>query len=42
MVAFAREEDARQFAMALPARLAKFGLELASEKTRLMPFGRRA
>ena len=42
VVAFAREEDARQFARALPARLAKFGLELASEKTRLMPFGRRA
>ena len=42
VVAFAREEDARQFARELPARLAKFGLELASEKTRLMPFGRRA
>ena len=42
VVLFAREEDARRFATALPARLAKFGLELAPEKTRLMPFGRRA
>lgn len=39
LVLFAREEDAQRFAAALPARLAKFGLELAEEKTRLMPFG---
>ena len=42
VVAFAREEDARQVSQALPARLAKVGLELAPEKTRPMPFGRRA
>jgi group II intron reverse transcriptase/maturase len=42
VVVFAREEDARRFATALPARLAKFGLELAPEKTRLMSFGRHA
>ena len=42
VVLFAREDDARRFAAALPPRLAKFGLELAAEKTRLMPFGWRA
>ena len=42
VVLFAREDDARHFATTLPPRLAKFGLELAPEKTRLIPFGKRA
>ena len=39
VVLFAREDDAQRFATALPPRLAKFGLALAPEKTRLIPFG---
>lgn len=42
VVLFARKEDAQRFATALPTRLSKFGLELAAEKTRLIPFGRGA
>lgn len=42
VVLFTREDDARRFATALPTRLGKFGLELAAEKTRLIPFGRDA
>ncbi len=38
---FARQEDAERFATALPGRLAKFGLSLAEEKTKLIPYGRR-
>ena len=40
VVLFTRKDDADRFATALPARLSKFGLELAPEKTRLIPFGR--
>ena len=36
---FQSEADARRFAELLPERLAKFGLEVAPEKTRLVPFG---
>lgn len=38
---FARQQDAERFATVLPKRLAKFGLSLAEEKTKLIPFGRR-
>lgn len=38
---FALQEDAERFASALPKRLAKFGLSLAEEKTKLLPFGSR-
>lgn len=38
---FASQEDAERFVTALPERLAKFGLTLAEEKTKLLPFGRR-
>ncbi|BAS27397.1 RNA-directed DNA polymerase [Limnochorda pilosa] len=41
VVLFQSEKDARRFAAALPARLAKFNLTLAEEKTNLLPFGRR-
>lgn len=37
---FEDEADAKRFAETLPERLAKFGLEVAPEKTRLVPFGR--
>lgn len=40
VVLFARKDDADRFANDLPTRLGKFGLELADEKTRLIPFGR--
>ncbi len=40
VVLFARKDDADRFATDLPTRLRKFGLELAAEKTRLIPFGR--
>ena len=40
LVLFEAEEDATRFAAVLPERLAKFGLEVAPEKTRLVPFGR--
>ncbi|MQB00721.1 MAG: maturase [Actinobacteria bacterium] len=39
---FERERDARRFLADLRARLAKFGLELAANKTRLIEFGRYA
>lgn len=39
IVLFEDEEDAARFAAVLPTRLAKFGLEVATEKTRLFPFG---
>ena len=38
---FAVQQDADRFAAALPRRMAKFGLSLAEEKTKLIPFGRR-
>ena len=37
---FGREEDAQRFYGALEERLRKFGLELAGEKTRVIPFSR--
>lgn len=41
VVLFEDARDAQWFARALPQRLAKFSLEVAEEKTRLLPFGRR-
>ena len=41
-VGFQYEEDARRFWAELVERLAKFGLELHPDKTRLIEFGRRA
>ena len=41
IVLFALETDARRFADVLPERIAKFGLALAEEKTKLIPFGSR-
>ena len=38
---FAHQGDAEKFSAALPERMAKFGLSLAEEKTKLIPFGRR-
>jgi RNA-directed DNA polymerase len=40
IVGFERERDARQFLADLRDRLARFSLELAPEKTRLIEFGR--
>ena len=40
VVAFERQEEAEQFLKVLPERLAKFGLELSSEKTKLVSFRR--
>jgi RNA-directed DNA polymerase len=37
---FQREEDAQRFYRELEERLQKFGLELAKDKTRVMPFSR--
>src|SRR6266702_5646740 len=37
---FGREEDAQRFYRELEERLRKFGLELAAEKTRVLPFSR--
>lgn len=37
---FEYEEDARKYYEVLPKRLGKFNLEVALEKTRLIPFGR--
>jgi RNA-directed DNA polymerase len=39
VVLFEDAADAERFAAALPKRMARFGLELAPEKTRLIPFG---
>lgn len=38
--AFQHESDARRFQSVLPKRLARFSLELADEKTKLLRFGR--
>jgi group II intron reverse transcriptase/maturase len=40
IVGFQHEQDARRFLAALRPRLAKFGLELHPDKTRLIEFGR--
>src|SRR6266571_1198940 len=40
IVGFEHERDARRFLADLRGRFAKFGLELAAEKTRLIEFGR--
>jgi hypothetical protein len=42
VVGFEHERDARQFLSDLRERLAKFNLELAADKTRLIEFGRHA
>jgi group II intron reverse transcriptase/maturase len=42
VVGFEYEDDARRFLDELRGRLAKFGLELHPDKTRLIEFGRRA
>lgn len=42
VVCFADEADAEMFQAQIAKRLAKFGLELAEEKTRLFSFGRKA
>jgi group II intron reverse transcriptase/maturase len=42
IVGFEYEEDARRFLVELRQRLARFGLELHPDKTRLIEFGRRA
>ena len=39
---FQKEEEARSFYEALKKRLAKFGLEIAEEKSRIIKFGKRA
>ena len=41
VVLFSDEREAKAFAAALPKRLGKFGLSVAEEKTRLVPFGRK-
>jgi hypothetical protein len=40
VIGFAREDDARRVLEALGKRLARFGLTLHPDKTRLVPFGR--
>lgn len=40
MCGFGREEDAQRFYRELAERLQKFGLELAAEKTRVIPSSR--
>lgn len=40
VVTFEHRDDAERFARALRTRLSRFGLELAEDKTRLLPFGR--
>jgi RNA-directed DNA polymerase len=42
VVGFEHREDAERFQIELSERLAKFGLELKAEKTRLIEFGRHA
>jgi len=42
IVGFEHEEDARRFLVELRQRLARFGLELHPDKTRLIEFGRHA
>lgn len=40
LILFERESDAKAVMEVLPKRLAKFGLEVAEDKTRILPFGR--
>jgi group II intron reverse transcriptase/maturase len=40
LIMFERKEDADAVMALLPERLGKFGLEVAAEKTRVLPFGR--
>ena len=40
VVGFQREEEAKQFLLDLKERFAKFGLEIAEEKTQIVRFGR--
>ena len=40
VIGFERADDAERVFRVLPKRMAKYGLELHSEKTRLLPFGR--
>ena len=40
VILFEKEDDARAVMDILPKRLAKFGLELAEDKKRILPFGR--
>lgn len=40
LACFQYEDDAQRFYSVLPKRLAKFSLEVAEEKTRIIPFGR--
>ena len=40
LIMFEREEDANKVMSEIPERLGKFGLEVAAEKTRVLPFGR--
>lgn len=42
VVCFQRESEAKRFRVELESRLAKFGLEVAAEKTTVMEFGPRA
>jgi RNA-directed DNA polymerase len=42
LLVFEREDDAQRVMRVLPLRLAKFGLRLNAQKTRLVPFGKRA
>jgi RNA-directed DNA polymerase len=42
LLVFEREEDAQRVMRVLPLRLATFGLRLNAQKTRLVPFGKRA
>jgi hypothetical protein len=42
LLVFEREDDAQQVMRVLPLRLATFGLRLNAQKTRLVPFGKRA
>ena len=40
LIMFQKEQDANAVMTVLPKRMGKFGLELAKEKTRILPFGR--
>ncbi len=40
LIMFEKKADAQAVMEALPLRLARFGLELAEDKTRILPFGR--
>jgi group II intron reverse transcriptase/maturase len=42
LLVFEREDDAQRVMRVLPLRLATFGLRLNAQKTRLVPFGKRA